>query len=64
MTIRIVADWWLLPLFVTVVAFGWAAWADRDNSPGDYGAGAILSLVIYGAATIVSLLAWLIWAVL
>lgn len=34
-----------------------------DNPPGTYGAGVILSLMLYGAALIVALGAWLIWAV-
>lgn len=64
MTLTLTADWWLLPLFVTFLAFGWALWTDRDNTPGPYGAGAFLSAMLYGAALIVALVAWLIWAVL
>lgn len=65
MTITINASWWLFPIAVTIIAFGWAAWVDRDNqSGGDYSFAAIGSAFVYGAALIVSLFAWLIWAVL
>ncbi|WP_343518113.1 hypothetical protein [Sphingomonas sp.] len=65
MTFTLSADWWLAPAIVAVAAFAWAAWADRDNRPrGDYSFSGIASAFVYGIALIVSLIAWLIWAVL
>jgi hypothetical protein len=67
MNIAIHLGWWAAPLVVTLMAFGLAAWSSRDDGyRGDYaavGAG-VVGLMMYGAATIVSLLAWLAWAVL
>jgi hypothetical protein len=63
MTIHIELGWWLLPLAVSVGAFGYAAWADRDNEPGgDYSFPGIVTAIYNGLALIVSLIAWLIWA--
>lgn len=67
MTITVSSGWWLAPFMVTLASFGWAMFINRDNQPGgDYAAlgGAMVTLFIYGIATIVSLIAWLIWAVL
>lgn len=65
MTFTITFGWWLAPLSVTAFAFSLAAFMCRDDERhGDYSAiaGAFVSLVIYGAASIVSLIAWLVWA--
>lgn len=66
MTVTISTGWWLLPAAITVVAFIVAYVADADNRrpAGDYAAigAAMASLFHYGAATIVSLIAWLIWS--
>lgn len=64
MTLTIEWGWWLAPLAVTILAFGRAYWVDRGNSGGGYSFGAIASAFVYGAALIVSLIAWLAWAVL
>jgi hypothetical protein len=63
MTIEIAAGWWLLPLAITVAAFIWAMLAGREQ-PGLYGGGLIFNLLVWFAATIPALVAWLIWAVL
>ncbi|MQY48206.1 hypothetical protein GAO09_19410 [Rhizobiales bacterium RZME27] len=62
MTITISLGWWMVPTAIMIVAFSLAAYADRDNSPGPYGAGAFISLIIYGAGLVATLIAWLIWA--
>lgn len=65
MTFTVEFGWWLLPLAVTIAAFSLAAFMNRDEgSHGDYAAigNAFVALIIYGAAMIASLLAWLIWA--
>lgn len=64
MTITIQSGWWIVPLLVTIVAFAWFFWADNDNvsSGRDYGAGALISLFLFCLALIVSLAAWLVWA--
>lgn len=67
MTLTIGFGWWLVPTAVTIIAFVYAGFMCRDEGyHGDYAAigNAMVGLVVYGAAIIVSLLAWLIWAVL
>ena len=67
MTINITLGWWLVPLAVTAIAFGWAAYAERDNLyEGGYPspAAARVSLMHYGCGLVASLIAWLIWALL
>lgn len=67
MTFTIGLGWWIAPALVTVLALGWALFMSRDEgSHGDYASigNAFVALVIYGAALIVSLIAWLVWAVL
>lgn len=55
---------WLIPLVLSIAAFGFAAYLDKDNNSrsGDYGAGGIVSLIRYGLALIVVLIVWLIWS--
>lgn len=51
---------WAVPAIISVVAFAWVAlWPSR----GDYFRG-IEKVVFYPLAAIVSLLAWLLWALL
>jgi len=49
---------WVLPLFVTVLVFVVAGIMSRGDTYG------VLALFVHGAATIVALLSWFIWAVL
>lgn len=62
----IVFGWWLAPLLVTIAAFIWAARIQDTSPAGDYGriGQGIGNAVVCGVALIVSLVAWLIWAVL
>lgn len=67
MSITIGIGWWIAPTVVTIIAFVFAGYMGRDEgSHGDYAAigNAFVGLVIYGAATIVSLIAWLLWALI
>ena len=65
MTFVIEIGWWLIPLAISLLAFLWAVGATPRRNAGYYGYGnAIEGLFTYGAALIVSLIAWLIWAVL
>lgn len=67
MSVTLTLGWWLVPLLFTVVAFSLSAFVARDDGHhGDYSAvaGALVSVVLFGAATIISLVAWLIWALL
>lgn len=61
----IVFGWWLAPLAVTVAAFTWQRWVHRNDKPaygyGTIGAG-IGGLLTFSAATVVSLTAWLAYA--
>lgn len=67
MTVTLSVGWWLLPLGITIGAFGaYAVWEARQPPPTGWGdaAGGIVSLLAVGVAAIVSLVAWLIWALL
>ena len=65
MSYTITLGWWLAPSIMTALAFSIAAFMGRsDGRPDQYGAGAILSLVLYLVAAVFSLIAWLLWAVL
>jgi hypothetical protein len=62
MTASITIGLWVVPLFVTIFAL-FAAYRSFGDE-GTYGAGQIVNLIYLGLAVIVSLIAWLIWAVL
>lgn len=64
MTFTIAIGWWLVPTLLSAAAFLSAWLANKDKDPGTYGAGAILDLAVYLAAAVVSLLSWLVWALL
>lgn len=55
MTITI--GWWLVPLIITLIAFGWCF--ARDSGGGYANIGGFMDFV---AALIVSLVAWLAWS--
>lgn len=62
MNITISLGWWLLPLSVTCLAFFFASYWTEPNQRG---LGASLDALVFNAlALIISLIAWLIWAVL
>lgn len=65
MSVSFVLGWWLAPLAITAAAFLWARWMHKDDQlAGDYDriGQAMAELMTAAAATIVSLMAWLIWA--
>jgi len=65
MGITIHLGWWLAPLAVTAAAFIWHWWVHKDEVTGTgYGAigDALGQLLTFSAATIASLIAWLVWA--
>ena len=62
MTITIGA--WVIPLAITIAALGWTTVSAFKRDGGTYGVGHLLSLAAAGVAIIVSLVAWLVWAVL
>jgi len=60
MTFTIAFGWWILPLTITIGSFVLATLCSRSISRVDfYG---IVALVYNTLAIIVSLIAWLIWA--
>lgn len=59
MTINISFGWWLVPLAITLLSILWAVWVldeEARQMGGIFYSGAI--------AIIVSLVAWLVWALL
>ncbi|RJT42001.1 hypothetical protein D3227_04800 [Mesorhizobium waimense] len=66
MTFTIQLGWWLVPALITAAAFGWSTW-QQDRSPAyDYGkiGQGIGNAVMHGIALIVTLAAWMIWALI
>lgn len=61
----IVIGWWAVPLLITLGSLGTVWFWDRAQPPshgyGAAGAG-VISALAFGAALILSLVAWLIWA--
>ena len=74
MSIEIQLGWWMLPLAITIVAYTiasvWSSHNARSSSSGNdyFGTGALFDGIVWllclSSATIISLIAWLIWAVL
>lgn len=67
MNISIEISWWIIPALVTLVAHAWACLASSDGDGGSTYAAigtALITLLRLGAALIISLAAWLVWAVL
>lgn len=63
MTNAIHFGWWLVPAGTTLAAFGWARWFGFEKQPSaDYSFDVLAYVCVYGAAAIVSLAAWLVWA--
>lgn len=64
----ITLGWWLLPLTITLGSIGWVLarihWKDKPGVYGGLGgvADGIIDLLTVAGALIVSLIAWLIWA--
>lgn len=65
MTVTIGFGWWLAPLAITLAALVWHRWVHRDDTHS-FGYGGIGNafgqLLTFSVALIVSLIAWLIWA--
>lgn len=62
MTFTIEFGWWIIPAVITFLTFGYAAFMSRQEGTDRYGVAAIISLGFYLVASVISLLAWLIWA--
>lgn len=62
MAITLTLGWWLIPLAITVASWAWALMTPSDPS----GPFAIdpMPLIRAGTAAIISLFAWLVWALL
>lgn len=67
MTVSLGLGWWVVPLAINVAVFAAAIWKIPPAEPKgyfpDFGP-AIIGLINIACATIASLVAWLIWAVL
>jgi cytochrome c-type biogenesis protein CcmH/NrfG len=61
--VSITIGWWAIPAFVTIAAVYIALREAPTSSGRDYGASAFIGVVMMMAALIVSLVAWLIWAI-
>lgn len=66
MTFNISFGYWLIPFAITLLSFGWAFFSYR-SSRNDFVYimfNGMFTLLELGAATIVSLISWLVWALL
>ena len=54
--------WWAVPAFITIAALYMALREQPAPTGRDYGAGGVIGLMFVMAALVVSLIAWLIWA--
>lgn len=67
MTVSITLGWWLAPLAVTLLSFG-LAWGKcvlvPDSGGGYFPMGALMAVFLFPLAAVVSLAAWLAWALL
>ena len=66
MVVEFVFGYWLVPTFITLVAFA-AAFIFSNGKTDDWSsamAGGLVALVNYGLAIIVSLVAWLIYYII
>ncbi len=65
MDITITIGWWLVPTVGTLSAFLCARfWSPQPRAGLAGSAGAFISLLLYCVAAILSLILWLVWAVL
>lgn len=62
MTIHV--GWWVVPLVITLAAFGWCAFINYRDSGGGYldAVANVFNMLIF--AVVPSLVAWLVWALL
>ena len=58
MTVTIVTGWWLVPAFVTFLAFVVAGWLSQPDGPLYPKLGGFEALILPVAALFVSALAW------
>lgn len=70
MTLSLTIGWWIVPVVITLVSYlvAYLATPSRTCSYDWYGFGTLFDgiIILFGllAATIVSLVAWLVWALL
>jgi hypothetical protein len=62
MDMTISVGWWVLPTFVTLATFGYAVAIPGEPTRGDYSFPDPMPLVRFVGALVVSLVAWLIYA--
>jgi hypothetical protein len=66
MQVTIALGWWIAPAIITIgLLFAATVWAAKECGGDDlFGIGALFSVIGYLVATQLSVIAWLIWAVL
>lgn len=66
MSATITFGWWLVPAAITAAAYVWASMKEDRRPVHDYGriGQSAANAIIHGVALVVSLIAWLVWAVL
>lgn len=64
MTMTLYLGWWIVPVVINAMAFLFVFAMDKNSGADQYGAGAIISLIFYMAALLLSLLPFLVWALI
>ena len=64
MDITITLGWWVLPLAITLASLLWAFLTPAKPMRGDYSFPDVMPAIRFAGALILSLVAWLIWALL
>lgn len=59
----IAIGWWVMPTFITIAAI-YIALREWPEQRGDYDFSPLIGLFYLAAALILSLVAWLVWAIL
>jgi hypothetical protein len=62
-TFTVTFGWWLVPFVATLVAYGSVFLNSKFGRRDSYIDG-LVDLILYGIATIASLAAWLVWALM
>lgn len=57
-------EWWMIPTLITVAFFGWAFYEAAQLPDDRLGTNELMGAFFIACAAVVSLLSWLIWALL
>lgn len=62
-TVTLTLNWWVVPFVLTLMTFSYSTWILSKDPDSTFGK-AVVALFLYGFATIISLIAWLVYLVM